>query len=258
MLQSIAIKISDAIISLIPQPKPPQGELQNCKIISHRGEHNRNTIPENSMQAFQAAVDCGVWGLETDIRWTADLVPMVIHDPDTKRVFGKSLTIADVKFDQLRDAIPEIPTLAEFIEQYGGRVHLMIELKSEKFPDITRQQQILREHLSGLQPRRDYHMLALQPSLFETFDIQPRDCCLPVAFTNFRRLSKIALECGYGGLSGHYVLLGRSIQRKHESAGQKIGTGFVASRNCLFREVNRKVEWIFTNDAAHLLRIARE
>ncbi len=258
MLQPIAEKLADILMAIIPRRKPGQEALNSCKVISHRGEHINNRIPENSMQAFQTAVDAGVWGIETDIRWTADLVPVIIHDPDAMRVFGKPVTIAETRFDDLRSEIPGIPTLAELIDRFGGKVHLMLELKQERFPDIERQKKVLLEHLSGLAPKRDYHMLSLQPELFEIFDIQPRDCCLPVAFTNYRSLSDIALRSGYGGLSGHYLLLNKTIKTKHEKAGQKIGTGFIASRNCLYREINRRVEWIFSNEAVKLMRLLRE
>lgn len=204
------------------------------------------------MSAFHTARDAGVWGFETDIRWTADLVPVIIHDPDAVRVFGNPSVVANMTFKELRREVPEVPALAELVETFGRKNHLMLELKDEMFPDIEQQKRILGDHLSGLAPQEDYHILALDPSLFETFDIQPRRCCLPVAMANTAAMSKRTLSSGYGGLTGHYLLLSADIQRKHEAAGQKIGTGFVRSRNCLYREINRGAEWIFSNDAVLL------
>ncbi|MDP4978758.1 MAG: hypothetical protein NWQ21_04810, partial [Desulfobacterales bacterium] len=39
---------------------------------------------------------------------------------------------------------------------------------------------------------------------------------------------------------------------KHTALGQNVGTGFIDSVNCLFREVNRHITWIFSNRAATL------
>ncbi|MEX0346548.1 MAG: glycerophosphodiester phosphodiesterase [Rhizobiaceae bacterium] len=252
ILQSAAMTLVDALMAVIPRKKPERAVLENCKIISHRGEHNRNTIPENSLEAFRKAEQAGVWGIEADIRWTADLIPVIIHDPDTLRVFGKPITVADVEFAELRSRVPEVPSLAELVEEFGHDTHLMLELKQERFPQLERQKQLLNQHLSGLTPGRDYHILALDTALFETFDIQPRNCCLSVALANSRTMSKMTLPFDYGGLTGHYLLLCDRIKRRHEDAGQKIGTGFIRSRNSLYRELNRGVEWIFSNDAVRL------
>ena len=32
-------------------------------------------------------------------------------------------------------------------------------------------------------------------------------------------------------------------------------TGFISSKNCLFRELNRSVDWIFSNDAVKIQKI---
>jgi len=34
--------------------------------------------------------------------------------------------------------------------------------------------------------------------------------------------------------------------------GQSIGTGYICSKNCLIRELNRGVKWIFSNNAVEL------
>lgn len=255
-LNRVAQAAVDLWMSIAPRRQPGRAVIDQCKIVSHRGQHDNNrTARENTLAAFERARAGGVWGIETDIRWTADLVPVLSHDPDTRRVFGRPVTIADVTFEELRAAVPGVPSLDELVEVFGNDTHLMLELKREEFPDIEKQKRILREHLAGLEPGSDYHILALDPDLFETFDIIPRSCCLAVALDNMRALSDRTLGTGYGGITGHFFLLNNAIRQRHEREGQKVGTGFIRSRNCLYREMNRGVEWIFSNDAVALQAI---
>jgi len=252
LILDTALAIVDCWMAMVPRNKPALEAAENCRVISHRGEHDNRSVHENTLEAFEIARSAGVWGIETDIRWTADLVPVAIHDADTDRVFGKTYTIRNMSFAALREAIPEIPTLAELIDEFGGNTHLMLELKDEEFPELERQKDILNEHLSGLKPRDDYHILALDVDLFETFDIQPRQACVSVSMINARSLSKTTLSEGYGGFTGHYVLLNDRLKALHGAAGQSFGTGFIRSKNCLYRELNRGIEWIFTNDAVEI------
>ena len=56
-------------------------------VLSHRGYHVEH--PENTLDAFRAAIDMQVDGIETDIRLTADGVPVLVHDhlaPDGREV----------------------------------------------------------------------------------------------------------------------------------------------------------------------------
>jgi glycerophosphoryl diester phosphodiesterase len=247
---------ADVYMALVPRRRPDIATVRQCKIVAHRGAHGYNKLArENTLEAFELARLAGIWSIEADVRWTADLVPVISHDPDTQRVFGEMVAISEVTFDELRCVVPGLPSLAELVERFGGNTHLMLELKEEVFPDIERQKQILREHLSELRPNEDYHILTLDPDLFEGFDIMPRNCCLAVAFDNMAVISKKTLQSPYGGIAGHYLLLTDNIKRRHEKVGQKVGTGFIRSRNCLFREMNRNVEWIFSNDAVSLQQI---
>ena len=78
---------------------------------------------------------------------------------------------------------------------------------------------------------------------------------MPIALWNLKRFSDLALEKKMAGLAGHYFLLNNALLAKHRADGQKVGTGYPGSKNCLFREINRGVAWIFSNDAAKLQKM---
>jgi len=254
-LQKAAMKATDWLMAGIPRAVPNQLALRNCKIISHRGEHDNISIIENTLPAFEKARANGLWGIECDIRWTADLVPVISHDPCGKRLFGNPTPLAAMSLAEVRAQLPQIPSLAELVAEFGGNIHLMLELKAERIVQPARQKRILQEQLSTLVAGHDYHFLALDPELFEQVDFVPRKCCLPVSELNASRMSRASLELKFGGLTGHYLLLTNGLKQRHSLAGQRIGTGFISSKNCLFRELNRGIEWIFSNDAVKIQKI---
>ncbi len=97
--------------------------------------------------------------------------------------------------------------------------------------------------------------MTLTPNMFDLITFAPPSSFIPIAMLNMSEFSKLSLSKNYRGVAGHYLLLTRAILGKHHGNGQLVGTGYPASRNCLFREVNRGVEWIFSNNAGELMKI---
>jgi glycerophosphoryl diester phosphodiesterase len=251
-------RIIDGFFAVWPQPFPGNERLKQCKIISHRGEYDNHSVFENTLPAFDRARAAGVWGLEFDIRWTRDLHPVVIHDADLNRVFNVDLQVGQIELQVLRAQCPHVPLLSEVIENHGRKLHLMAEIKAETYPDPQRQNQVLQDCFAALAPGADYHLISLAPEMFELITFVPASTFLPIAMWNISRFSDLALEREMRGLAGHYFLLNNSILSRHLGRGQKLGTGYPRSKNCLFREINRGVEWIFSNNAAELQQIVRQ
>ena len=236
-------------------PFPDKRALKDCRIVSHRGEHDNASVLENTIPAFDRVLDAGVWGIEFDVRWTRDLQPVVAHDPDLRRVFGTETVVSETDLAELKDRYPLIPTLEEVVARYGKHLHLMVEVKSENYPVPENQSRRLYEVLSSIEPCDDYHLMSLDPAMFSMFDALPREVFLPIAEINAGRFSRLALAHRFGGLTGHFLLIHNGRVAKHHGAGQKIGTGFVDAENCLYRELCRGVDWIFSNRAIEMQKI---
>ncbi|MDH3633548.1 MAG: glycerophosphodiester phosphodiesterase family protein [Gammaproteobacteria bacterium] len=245
----------DLWMALIPRQRPGRQALQNCRIISHRGEHDNRLVKENTMAAFARVADADGWGIEFDVRWTRDLEPVVIHDVNTSRVFNIELDVAKVSFSELREQVPEVPALAEVVDRFGGSHHLMVELKQDELGLTEARAERLQEIFTGLTPGVDYHFLGMHFDLFELAGFAGNKAFLPVAELNTGAFSRDALARDFSGVCGHYLLLNRDMIRRHHAQGQKVGVGFVASRFCFYRELNRDVDWIFTNHAVQLIGI---
>jgi glycerophosphoryl diester phosphodiesterase len=246
---------ADGLFAVLPQPKPGKTALRNSRIVSHRGEHDNVGVFENTLPAFDRAREHGVWGIECDIRWTKDLVPVVFHDADLRRLFNDPLKIGQATFGQLRKGFPQIPALSEVLACYGRNLHLMVEIKAETYPDPIRQGRILSRLFSGLIPGEDYHFLALDTRSFDHVDFVPPYTCIPVAQLNLREMSLTALQKHYGGIAGHYLFVKDDRLQLHHADGQQVGTAYIRSRNSLFREINRGVDWIFSNHACKIQHI---
>ena len=111
---------------------------------AHRGLHSQDkTVTENSLAAFTAAVDAG-YGIELDLRLTADGEVVVFHDDDLSRMCGVPDKVADLTFEELRThqllaTSQQVPHLWEVIELVDQKVPLILELKSGKnYKDLCR------------------------------------------------------------------------------------------------------------------------
>jgi glycerophosphoryl diester phosphodiesterase len=109
-----------------------------------------------------------------------------------------------------------------------------------------------------LLPGKDFYLISLHPEVFEVFNGFPSVTYLPIARIKAGPLSNLSLNESYGGLTGHYTFITKSMITRHHNASQKIGTGFIHSRYSLFREINRGVDWIFSNHAVWLQKMVND
>ncbi|MBN2044083.1 MAG: glycerophosphodiester phosphodiesterase [Anaerolineales bacterium] len=100
-------------------------------IFAHRGASH--DAPENTLKAFQLALQQNADGIELDVHLSADQQVVVIHDSDLNRTTNgrgrvEELSLHDLK--QLDAGEGEtIPTLVEVLELVGDQILLNIELK---------------------------------------------------------------------------------------------------------------------------------
>ncbi|MBL4818978.1 MAG: hypothetical protein JKY15_07120 [Deltaproteobacteria bacterium] len=71
------------------------GILAKIEIHAHRG--NRSLHPENTLPAFQSAIETGADYLEMDLAVTKDLVLVVSHDPHIQDILIHNLTFEELK-----------------------------------------------------------------------------------------------------------------------------------------------------------------
>lgn len=115
-----------------------RGDSSNVMIMAHRGFSS--AAPENTIPAFQAAVDCGAKAVELDVQMLKDGTIIVLHDDNLKRTTGFDKNVWEVTYDEIKYldngsffspefANTRIPTLDEVIRYFNGKLYINIEIK---------------------------------------------------------------------------------------------------------------------------------
>jgi len=139
-----------------------------CRHYAHRGLHdNRTQAPENSMAAFQKAVEAG-YGIELDVQLTKDRIPVVFHDETLDRVCGISGKVRDFTFAQLQQfplyhSGERIPLFSDFLKLVDGKIPLIVEIKvHEKASDVCEKVDELLQNYSGVYCVESFHPYAMK------------------------------------------------------------------------------------------------
>ena len=75
-------------------------EVRPIQIVAHRGYSD--VYPENTLAAFEGALDIGVDYIETDLQMTKDGKIVLFHDDKLKRIVRRKGGIANYTYKQLR------------------------------------------------------------------------------------------------------------------------------------------------------------
>ena len=98
-------------------------------IIGHRGASA--VAPENTIAAFEAAIQAGADGIEFDVRLARDGVPVVIHDETLYRTHRVRQCVADSSVDQLNEF--DVPSLAQVFNLFASnKLILYLEIKGKE------------------------------------------------------------------------------------------------------------------------------
>ena len=140
----------------------------NGSPIERLHDGNKN-IPENSIKAFQHAVDHG-FAIELDVLLTKEGIPVVHHDYTTKRSMPverhiNAMTLDEIKEQGIFGTEERIPTLEEVLELVDGKVPILVELKGEtKGDDVAEQTALILDHYQG-----EYVIQSFNPMLVGWF-----------------------------------------------------------------------------------------
>jgi len=133
--------------------------------IAHRGY--RQKYPENTLAAFQAAVEAGAPMIELDVMFSRDRKPVVIHDATVDRTTNGRGAVGDYTMEELKQldagswfdakfADQRLPELSEVLDLVNGRAYVNIEIKANAYenhhpPDAIEKQVVAMIRKKNLQ-----------------------------------------------------------------------------------------------------------
>jgi glycerophosphoryl diester phosphodiesterase len=101
--------------------------------VCHRGASA--LAPENTLRAFELAIEGGVDMAELDVYLSADGELVVSHDEDLRRLTGRAVRVGELTAAELGrldlGAGQGVPRLTEVFELARGRLGIYVELKGE-------------------------------------------------------------------------------------------------------------------------------
>ncbi len=223
------------------------GEGCDFRLISHRG--GRGFGPENSLQALQAALESGVEMVETDVRMTADGVPVIHHGP----FLGMRL-ISRISIAELRETDSLVPTLREYLEVAAGRIALNLEVKRcdpYVLADLLREFDLPEPPLVS----------SFDDAFLSEFRRTGYPACLglldqydPVRDRLFRK----ARECGASVILPLYLGVDRELVAAARKEGLRVITWTVNSPSALRTLIDWGVEGVITDDYPRLRSFLEE
>ncbi len=243
--------------------------------IAHRGASG--LAPENTLAAFEKAIEIGVDRIEMDLRQTIDGEVVILHDKTIMRTTNGWGGVRKLSFKRLRRysagswfhvdfSAEKVPTLRETLELVNGRTTLLLEIKegSPYHPNIERNIiKIINEY--------DAHDWCIVQSFNDGVLKNFRE--LPNLHSDVQKLfaAFIPVAPFYGGSRFSYKRLGRYdfaqevninykyvsplVVRKVHQMGKKVNVWTVNEPQNLQKYVEMGVDGIITNYPDRLKKI---
>lgn len=234
-------------------------------VTAHRGDSI--AFPENTLAAFQGAIDAGADWIELDVYRTTDGKLVVIHDRTTEHVGDRNLVVPDSTYEQLLT----VDVGAEFRKRNGKSIAEVPKHSIPLLEDVLRLVLAQRKTRVSIQPKMD--CVADAVALVKQMQAEPwvgfNDGSLEY-MTEVKRLApeipvfwdrsqsdvdrdiETARTAGFESLVLHQSTVTKEKVDKIHAAGLEAGAWTVNDREVMLRMLDMGVDRIYT-DAPRLL-----
>ena len=209
-------------------------------LLGHRGA--RRYAPENTLAAFELALDHGCDGFEFDVRLTADRRPILCHDP---RLAGREIETS--RYDQFA---PGVPCLPDVLENFAARAFLDIELK------VTGMEAEVAGLLRERPPRRGYFVSSFLPEVLERLHAADKSVPLGLICNSQRQLAGWA-SVAVGALFLERGLVTPGTVESLQAAGKQVFVWTVNREREMLQFAELKVDGIVSDDSRLLAQTLR-
>lgn len=204
-------------------------------LLGHRGMRGFPTVKENTIEAFDLALQHGCDGFEFDLRLTADGRAVVCHDPKYQGV-----TVARAGAVRLQ----ALPLLEDVLQRFHRNAFLDIELKVAGLEDRV------MEFLPEFPPQRGYLISSFLPEVLKRVDPQIPRGLICETTTQLRRWASLDVE--YVML--HWKMLSEQLVQRVHASGAKILTWTVNDAARMRQFAAWGVDGIISDDTRLLVK----
>ncbi|RVE75623.1 hypothetical protein OJAV_G00000610 [Oryzias javanicus] len=186
-------QVASSRARLMLHPAVGGAESARVSVIAHRG--GAHDAPENTIAAIREASKNGATGVELDLEFSADGVPILMHDDTVDRTTDGSGALSQMTFSELRKldaaakhrlrykfAGEKIPTLVEAVEECM-KLQLSIYFDVKGHPDeaAAALQHLYRKHpvlynssmVCSFEPKVIYRMRQSDPEVLTALTHRP-------------------------------------------------------------------------------------
>lgn len=213
-------------------------------LLGHRGA--RLFAPENTVAAFDLALQHGANGFEFDVRCTRDRKTILCHDPKLHRLTLRRRTSKQITehCSRLNHAAP--PCLEDVLERYGRSAFLNIEVK------VRGMEAIVARAVRQAKPHH-YFISSFLPGVVRKLHETDRSLVLgALAQTRWQLRRWKLLPVSY--VVPHYRLLTPALVDRIHAAGKKVVTWTVNDPRHMLRAAEIGVDAIISDDTRLLVK----
>ncbi|MDE6789362.1 MAG: glycerophosphoryl diester phosphodiesterase membrane domain-containing protein, partial [Ruminococcus sp.] len=234
---------------------PIAGIISRTQITAHRGFSY--SAPENTMYAFEYALESGADYIELDVQLTADEYVVVFHDEKLSRVTDGTGKISDYTYEELQKfsagskfrksdkfSDAKIPLLSDVFEIIGNKILYNVEIKDKGNTSLTTQKTVALIEEYGLE--QSCYITSFSYNILKDVkkinpEIKTGLIANSAAVTSFARLRNI------DALSLNYIFVNSTIVNEAHRNGKRVFVWTVDGTNDIQKMISMGVDNIITN-----------
>lgn len=248
-------KILIAVVGILVLGVSGCGSHQNPVLIAaHRGASS--SAPENTLAAFEKAVEMGADFIELDVAETKDGVLIILHDDSLERTAQLTANIWDVTYEETQEldagswfdesySGEKIPTLQEAIDICKGKIKMNIEIKSTGHESADFVEQIVQTIRSNQLQEACIVTSFDYPMVQEIKELDPSIRTGVVLSKEEQRLSDFD---DMDLFSIYWKILDKTMVEEAHSMGKQVHVWTVNKQKDMRRFQKMGVDCIITND----------
>ncbi|MFW9940261.1 MAG: glycerophosphodiester phosphodiesterase [Candidatus Thorarchaeota archaeon] len=232
--------------------------------MAHRGASS--IAPENSLKAFQKAIDLKADYIEFDVRQTKDGEIVIIHDRHTSRTTGQSGKVKNFNLSELKKLDcgegESIPTLQELVDLAKGKINLNCEIKvrgiAEKVVKILNDSDFIDKTIISSFKHDILIKIHKLESQIKLASLEPTRIKWVKGWLSRKSLLNVAIKNHFYAVKPFYRLVNQNLIVKTHKNNIKIIPWTVDSESEIKRLINLGIDGIITNEIQKVKNVLNE